>query len=75
MQRQFFEDFLSGNIVVVPKPRFIQEHKNLLKVLEKKDPKELEAEKRDQAKELKQYMKKPKKGRKSKAKVEDADEE
>lgn len=72
MQRQFLEDFFGSDVVVMPKPRFIQEHKKLLQVLEKKDPKELEAEKKDQAKELKSYMKKAKS---KKAKVKDADKE
>ena len=62
MNRQFFEDFCSGDMIVMPKPRFVQEHKKLLQVLERKNPKELEAERKEQAKELKEQLKKPKRG-------------
>lgn len=58
MNRKFFDDL--SDYVVLPRARFIEEHKNLLKVLEKKDPQALEAERKDQAKELKQEMKKQK---------------
>ena len=73
MNRQFIEDYFNSDVVIMPKPRFIEEHKKLLKVLENKNPKELEAERKEQVKELKSYMKK--KGKKSKAKIEDVDEE
>lgn len=58
MNRQFFDDYCSGNIVVMPRPRFIEEHKKLLQVLERKNPRELEKEKKEQEKELKSYLKK-----------------
>jgi len=57
MNRQFFDDFCSEKVVAIPKPRFIEEHKKLLQVLAKKDPKELEKERKDQAKELKKMLK------------------
>lgn len=56
MNRQFFDD-LAKDYVVMPKPRFVQEHKKLLQILERKNPQELEAEKKDQAKELKAMTK------------------
>jgi hypothetical protein len=59
MNRTFFDDL--GDYVSIPRARFVEEHKKLLKVLEKKNPQELEAEKKDQAKELKVEMKKMKK--------------
>lgn len=61
MNRTFFDDL--GDYVAIPRSRFIQEHTKLLKVLEKKNPKELEAEKKEQAKELKTEMKKMKKSK------------
>jgi hypothetical protein len=61
MNRQFFDDYCSEKVVVMPKPRFIEEHKKLLQVLERKDPQELEKEKKEQEKELKSYLKKGKK--------------
>lgn len=64
MNRQFFDDL--GNFVAIPRARFIEEHKNLLKVLEKKNPQELEAERVDQKKELEAEIKKQKQKKKSK---------
>lgn len=55
MNRQFLDD---GDFIVMPRPRFIQEHKKLLQVLERKDPQELEKEKKEQAAELKKELKK-----------------
>ena len=52
MNRKFFDDFCSENAVVIPRPRFIQEHKKLLQVLRDKKPQELEKERKDQAEEL-----------------------
>ena len=46
----FFDDVSD---VVIPRPRFIQEHKKLLQILRDKKPQELEKERKDQAKELK----------------------
>ena len=48
----------------MPKPRFVAEHKKLLQILERKNPRELDAEKKDQEKELKSYLKKGKKEKK-----------
>jgi len=62
MNRTFFDDL--GDYVTMPRARFIEEHTKLLKVLEKKNPKELEAERKEQAKELKTEMKKMKKSKK-----------
>jgi hypothetical protein len=62
MNRTFFDDL--GNYVAIPRARFVQEHKKLLKVLENKDPRELEAERKEQASELKVEMKKMKKSKK-----------
>lgn len=58
MNRQFFDDYCSGNLVVMQRPRFIEEHKKLLQVLQRKNPQELEKERKEQAKELKSYLKK-----------------
>jgi hypothetical protein len=63
MERKFFDD-LGNNFVMMSRPRFIQEHKNLLGVLQRKNPKELDAEARDQKKELQAELKKKKKGSK-----------
>ena len=63
MNRQFFDD-LAKDYVVMPRPRFVQEHKKLLQILERKNPQELEAERKDQAKELKQMTKKSRKEKK-----------
>jgi len=52
MNRMFFDDFCSENAVVIPRPRFIQEHKKLLQVLRDRKPQELEKERKDQAEEL-----------------------
>ena len=60
MNRQFFDD-LARDFVIMPKPRFIAEHKKLLQILERKNPKELEAERKEQANELKAMTKKGKK--------------
>jgi hypothetical protein len=57
MNRQFFDD-ITKDYVIMPKPRFIQEHKKLLQILERKKPQELEAERKEQAKELKKMTKK-----------------
>jgi hypothetical protein len=61
MNRTFFDDFCSGNVVCISRPRFIQEHKKLLQVLTNKDPQELDKEKKEQAKELKNILKKKRK--------------
>lgn len=53
MNRMFFDDCCGDNVVVIPRPRFIQEHKKLLQILKDKKPQELENEREDQAKELK----------------------
>lgn len=63
MNRQFFDDLGEG-YVIMPKPRFVAEHKKLLQILERKNPRELDAEKKDQEKELKSYLKKGKKEKK-----------
>jgi len=63
MDRKYFDD-LGGAFVMIPRPRFIQEHTNLLKVLQRKNPKELDAEARDQKTELQMELKKKKKGSK-----------
>ena len=59
MNRSFFDD-VASNYVVIPRPRFIQEHTKLLKILTKKDPEALDAEKADQKKELMTILKKKK---------------
>jgi hypothetical protein len=56
MNRKFFDEFCSENAVVIPRPRFIQEHKKLLQILRDKKPQELEKERKDQAKELKEII-------------------
>jgi len=50
-----------ANNVVIPKKEFIQEHTKLLKVLDKRDPKQLNAEMKEQGTELKQKLDKWKK--------------
>ena len=55
MDREFFDEAAARGYVVMPRPRFVQEHKKLLQILERKDPKELEAERKEQAKELASY--------------------
>lgn len=58
MNRQFLDDFCSGDMILMSKPRFVQEHKKLLQVLARKDPQELEKERKEQAAELKKELKK-----------------
>ena len=53
MKRSYFGE----DVVVMPKPRFIREHRNLIKILGTGDPKELKKEAADQKKELAQYEK------------------
>lgn len=68
MNRSFFDDYCANpeKFVVMKKPRFIEEHKNLIKVLENKNPKQLDAEKKDQREELEKYIKKSKKPNRTK---------
>jgi hypothetical protein len=61
MERRFFDDVCSGDLVIMKKPRFVQEHKKLLQVLKDMNPKKLEEERKEQEKELKDYLKKSKK--------------
>ena len=56
MPRSFFDE-LAANYIAIPRARFVKEHVNLLKVLKKADPKQLNAEAKDQAEELKKVMK------------------
>lgn len=44
--------------IMMPKARFIKEHKNLLGVLDRANPTELKKEAMDQKKELQSYTKK-----------------
>lgn len=60
MERKFFGD----DFVAMRRPRFIQEHENLIRVLEKGDPKELKKEAKEQKKELQKEVKKGKKAQK-----------
>jgi hypothetical protein len=53
MNRVFFDDVTD---IVIPRPRFIQEHKKLLQVLKDKKPQELENERKYQEKELKTML-------------------
>jgi len=57
MKRQRFEskEFFDKN-VVIPKKAFIQEHTKLLKVLDKKNPTQLNAERKEQGAELKEKL-------------------
>lgn len=57
MDRTYFGD----DFVMMKKPRFIQEHENLIRVLEKGDPKELKKEAKEQKKELEKELKKTRK--------------
>lgn len=57
MERKFFDDLGSG-YVRISRPRFIEEHKNLVKVLKSNDPKQLSAEAKEQSAELKKELKK-----------------
>jgi hypothetical protein len=60
MERKFFgEEFIA-----MRRPRFIQEHENLIRVLETGDPKELKKEAKEQKKELRKELKKGKKAAK-----------
>lgn len=45
--------FGEGKMISIPRPRFIEEHTNLIKILNEGDPKKLQKEAKDQAKELK----------------------
>jgi hypothetical protein len=56
MNRMFFDDFTAENAVVISRPRFVQEHTKLLQILRDKNPKQLENERKDQAKELKKIV-------------------
>jgi hypothetical protein len=62
--RQFFEDYHKGkvadpsNFIVMPKSDFIKEHKKLIGILDRKNPKELNAERKEQASEMARYVKK-----------------
>jgi hypothetical protein len=51
MNRSYFGE----NFVVMPKPRFIQEHRNLIKVLGVGNPQQLKKEAEEQKKELAKY--------------------
>jgi SET domain-containing protein len=51
MERKFFGE----PYIMMPKARFIKEHENLLKILDKGDPKELKKEAEEQKKELESY--------------------
>lgn len=53
MKRSYFGE----DVVVMPKPRFIQEHRNLIKVLGTADPEQLKKEAAEQKKELAKYEK------------------
>ena len=55
-QRFSTQAFFDNN-VVIPKKDFIQEHTKLLKVLDKKNPKQLNAEKKEQGDELNKKLK------------------
>ena len=57
MDRKFFDD----EYVMMTRPRFVKEHENLIRVLEKGDPKELKKEAKEQKKELDKELKKSKK--------------
>ena len=59
MERKYFGD----EFVAMRRPRFIQEHENLIRVLEKGDPKELKKEAKEQKKELQKELKKSKRGK------------
>lgn len=60
MERKYFgEEF-----VKMTRPRFVKEHENLIRVLEKGDPKELKKEAAEQKKELQKELKKGKKAKK-----------
>lgn len=67
--RQFFEDYFANktdkpdNYIVMPKSSFVKEHNKLLGILDRKQPTELNKERKEQAKELRQYLKKGKKGK------------
>lgn len=71
MDRQFFDDVCSGDLIIMKKPRFVQEHKKLLQVLREKDPKKLEDERKEQEKELKAQLKKSRSKRSSSKKCEE----
>jgi hypothetical protein len=51
MNRSYFGE----DVVVMPKPRFIQEHRNLIKVLGVGNPQQLKKEAEEQTKELAKY--------------------
>lgn len=64
MERQrFAKSAFFNNNVVIPMKDFIQEHTKLLNVLDKKDPKQLNAERKEQSAELDQKLKSIKKAR------------
>jgi hypothetical protein len=59
MDRQFFDDFCrQKDVVMLPKKDFVKEHKNIVKVLERGNPRELKKEAREQKAELKSELKK-----------------
>ena len=62
---RYFDD-LGSDYVVIPRPRFIQEHVKLIKVLDNAKPAELKAEREDQAKELRAELRKKKSKSKNK---------
>lgn len=62
MDRQlFFDEFCRkrmGDAVVLPKDEFVKEHKKIVKVLRRADPKELKKEAKEQAQELSRQLRK-----------------
>jgi DNA-binding FadR family transcriptional regulator len=65
MDRKFFEDYCEERmrgVVMLPKKDFVKEHKNIVKILKKGDPKELKKEAREQQSELTTELRKMKRG-------------
>jgi DNA-binding FadR family transcriptional regulator len=63
MDRKFFEDYCEEcmrGVVVLPKKDFVKEHKNIVKILKKGDPKQLKKEAREQQQELTAELRKSK---------------
>ena len=62
--RQFFDDYCNSKIqnpedyIVMPKTSFVKEHKKLLGILKRQNPKELSGERQEQKAELQRYIKK-----------------
>lgn len=54
MNRKYFEE----EYIMMKRPRFVQEHENLIRVLETGDPKALKKEAKEQKKELQKEVKK-----------------